>query len=87
MTNPWIESFLYPEKRVIEKKYFPVDREKFIRNYKINVTLTLLHNEYATEAREGGEIPFSRQIITSFRIYQCFHLQVVIDHKNRITPT
>jgi len=25
MTNPWLESFLFPEKQAIEKGYFPVD--------------------------------------------------------------
>lgn len=51
MTNPWLEAFLSPEKQAIEKGYFPVDWKK--------VTLTLLHHQYVTEAREGGKIPYA----------------------------
>jgi hypothetical protein len=55
MTNAWLEAFLFPEKQAIEKGYFPVDWEKVHKELqKKNVTLTLLHYEYATEAREGG---------------------------------
>ena len=60
MTNPWLETFLFPEKQAIEKGYFPVDWEKVHKELqKKNVTLTLLHHEYATEAREGGKIPYA----------------------------
>ena len=51
MTNPWLEAFLFPEKQAIEKGYFPVDWEKVHKELqKKNVTLALLHHEYATEA-------------------------------------
>ncbi len=60
MTNPWLETFLFPEKQAIEKGYFPVDWEEVHKELqKKNVTLTLLHHEYATEAREGGKIPYA----------------------------
>lgn len=65
MTNPWLESFLFPEKQAIEKGYFPVDWEKVHKELqKKNVTLTLLHYEYATEAREGGKIPYAYRTFT-----------------------
>ncbi|WP_246202499.1 transposase [Virgibacillus doumboii] len=51
---------LFPEKQAIEKGYFPVDWEAVHKELqKKNVTLTLLHHEYATEAREGGKIPYA----------------------------
>ncbi|MEK4246603.1 IS21 family transposase [Psychrobacillus sp. FSL K6-2684] len=60
MTSPWLESFLFPEKQAVEKGYFPVDWEKVHKELqKKNVTLTLLHHEYATEARESGKIPYA----------------------------
>lgn len=60
MTNPWLEAFLFPEKQAIEKGYFPVDWEIVHKELqKKNVTLTLLHYEYAPEAREGGKIPYA----------------------------
>ena len=60
MTNSWLEAFLFPEKQAIEKGYFPVDWEKVHKELqKKNVTLALLHHEYAAEAREGGKIPYA----------------------------
>ncbi|MFD1068274.1 hypothetical protein [Oceanobacillus locisalsi] len=60
MTNPWLEELLFPEKQAIEKGYFPVDWEKVHKELqKKNVTLTLLHHEYAAEARENGKIPYA----------------------------
>ncbi|WP_349237168.1 IS21 family transposase [Bacillus sp. REN3] len=60
MTNPWLERFLFPEKQAIEKGYFPVDWEDVHKELqKKNVTLTLLHHEYAAEAREIGKIPYA----------------------------
>lgn len=60
MTNPWLEELLFPEKQAIEKGYFPVDWEKVHKELqKKNVTLTLLHHEYAAEARESGKIPYA----------------------------
>ena len=65
MTNPWLESFLFPEKQAIEKGYFPVDWEKVHKELqKKNITLALLHKEYADEAREGGKIPYAYRTFT-----------------------
>ncbi|WP_299834278.1 IS21 family transposase [uncultured Metabacillus sp.] len=60
MTNPWLEAFLFPEKQAVEKGYFPIDWERVHKELqKKNVTLSLLHHEYSTEAREGGKIPYA----------------------------
>lgn len=60
MTSHWLETFLFPEKQAIEKGDYPVDWEKVHKELqKKNVTLTLLHHEYAVEAREGGKIPYA----------------------------
>ena len=65
MTNPWIEAFLFPEKQAIEKGSFPVYWEKVHKELqKKNVTQTLLHYEYATEAREAGKIPYAYRTFT-----------------------
>lgn len=65
MTNPWLESFLFPEKQAVEKGYFPVDWEKVHKELqKKNVTLALLHNEYSFEAREDGKIPYAYRTFT-----------------------
>ena len=59
-TNRWLEEFLFPEKQASEKGYFPVEWEKVHKELqKKNVTLALLHHEYAAEAREGGKIPYA----------------------------
>jgi len=60
MTNQWLEEFLFPEKQAIEKGYFPPDWEKVHKELqKKNVTLKLLHMEYAHQARDGGKIPYA----------------------------
>lgn len=60
MINSWLLAFLFPEKQAIEKGYLPVDWEKVHKELqKKNVTLALLHHEYATEARESGKIPYA----------------------------
>ncbi|MCF1615769.1 transposase [Tetragenococcus koreensis] len=60
MNDSWLEAFLFPEKQAIEKGYFHVDWEKVHKELqKKNVTLLLLHHEYATEARENGKIPYA----------------------------
>ena len=62
MTNDWLEAFLFPEKQATEKGYFPANWEKVHKELqKKNVTLALLHHEYAEEAREGGKIPCSKE--------------------------
>lgn len=65
MINPWLESFLFPEKQAIEKGYYPVDWEKVHKELQTkNITLALLHKEYAVEAREGGKIPDAYRTFT-----------------------
>ncbi|SDZ69093.1 Transposase [Evansella caseinilytica] len=65
MTNAWLEALLFPEKQAVEKGYYPVDWEKVHKELqKKNVTLTLLHHEYAAEAREGGKIPYAYRTFT-----------------------
>jgi transposase len=60
MTSPWLEAFLFPEKQASEKGYYPVDWEEVHKELqKKNVTLTLLHHEYALGARECGKIPYA----------------------------
>ncbi|WP_246586563.1 transposase [Cytobacillus gottheilii] len=60
MTNPWLEAFLFPEKQAVEKGYFPIDWERVHKELqKKNVTLSLLHHEYSTEARNVGKIPYA----------------------------
>lgn len=60
MTNPSLEILLFPEKQAIEKGFFPVDWEKVHKELqKKNITLSLLHYEYAMQAREGGKIPYA----------------------------
>ncbi|PIC55922.1 transposase [Sporosarcina sp. P12(2017)] len=59
-TNRWLEELLFPEKQVSEKGYFPIEWEKVHKELqKKNVTLALLHYEYAAGAREGGKIPYA----------------------------
>ncbi|WP_028274848.1 IS21 family transposase [Atopococcus tabaci] len=59
-TNQWLEEFLFPEKQAIEKGYFPPDWETVHKELqKKNVTLKLLHMEYAQRARDGGKIPYA----------------------------
>lgn len=60
MTNRWLGELLFPEKQTSEKGYFPVEWERVHKELqKKNVTLALLHYEYAAEAREGGKIPYA----------------------------
>lgn len=64
-TNAWLEELLFPEKQAVEKGYHPIDWEKVHKELqKKNVTLALLHHEYATEAREGKKIPFAYRTFT-----------------------
>lgn len=60
MTSPWLQSFLFPEKQAIQKGYYPVDWEVVHKELqKKNMTLSLLHLEYLTQAREVGKIPYA----------------------------
>ncbi|MFL8938363.1 IS21 family transposase [Rossellomorea oryzaecorticis] len=65
MTNSWLNDFLFPEKQAVEKGYYPVDWEKVHKELqKKNVTLKLLHYEYATEARLGKKVPYAYRTFT-----------------------
>lgn len=65
MTDAWLNDFLFPEKQAVEKGYYPVDWEKVHKELqKKNVTLKLLHHEYATEARLGKKIPYAYRTFT-----------------------
>lgn len=60
ITKPSLETLFFPEKQAIEKGYFPVDWEKVHKElHRKNITLILLHYEYADEAHEGGKIPYA----------------------------
>lgn len=87
MTNQWLEAFLFPEKQAIEKVFFSVDWEQVHKELqKKNVTLTLLHHKYETEAREGGKLPY---VVTDTLYWQeidgirCPYLDGVNDQNNR----
>lgn len=65
MTDSWLNDFLFPEKQAVEKGYYPVDWERVHKELqKKNVTLKLLHFEYATEARIGKKIPYAYRTFT-----------------------
>src|SRR5699024_11149163 len=60
MTNLWLEEFLFPEKQAKEKGYYPISWEVVHKELqKKNVTLALLHHEYAAEARDKKKIPYA----------------------------
>ena len=46
-------------KEAIAKGYFPVDWKLFIESYRENMTLKLLHYEYAQCARDSKKIPYA----------------------------
>jgi hypothetical protein len=55
-----LEEFPFSEKQASEKGYFPVDWEKVHKELqKKNITLALLHHEYAVEARKDGKVPYA----------------------------
>ena len=60
MTDPWLEDFLYPEKKQEMSGRHLMDFEKVHRELaKPNITLTLLHDEYVREAHNVGKIPYA----------------------------
>lgn len=60
MTDPWLEDFLYPEKKQETSGRHLMDFEYIHKELaRPNVTLTLLHDEYIQEAHEGGKIPYA----------------------------
>ena len=69
MTNQWLEVLLFPEKQAIEKGYFPDDWEKVHKELqKKNVTLSLLHYEYARKYKLTMPIRKKPDILFPFLI-------------------
>jgi len=59
MTNPWLEDFLYPEKKQERSGRHLMDFEKIHTELaKPHITLTLLHDEYVKEAHHLGKLPY-----------------------------
>lgn len=71
MTDPWLEDFLYPEKKQEASGRHLMDFEYIHKELaRPNVTLTLLHDEYVQEAHEGGKIPYAyRTFARHYRDY------------------
>lgn len=60
MTDPWLEDFLYPEKKQIESGRYLMDFEKVHQELaRPHVTLTLLHDEYVREAKSLDKVPYA----------------------------
>ena len=69
LTNPWLEEFLFPEKRPQAKGYFQEDWDYVHKELgKPHMTLKLLHKEYSLRAKENKGIPYA------YRTY-CEHYQ------------
>lgn len=60
MTNQWLSEMLFPEKQAVERGYYPLDLE-FIHKelFKKNMTLRLLHREYAEQAEGSNKLAYS----------------------------
>src|SRR5699024_11718488 len=71
MTDPWLEDFLYPEKKQIASGRHLMDFEYIYQELaKPNITLTLLHDEYVKEAQEAQKIPYAyRTFAEHYRDY------------------
>ena len=71
MTDPWLEDFLYPEKKQEANGRHLMDFEYIHKELaKPNVTLTLLHDEYVSEAHDSGKIPYAyRTFADHYRDY------------------
>lgn len=66
MTDPWLEDFLYPEKKQEANGRHLMDFEYIHKELaKPNVTLTLLHDEYVSEAHASGKIPYAFRTFTN----------------------
>lgn len=78
MDDSWLFGYLYPERQVFERGYYPVNWEYINKELmKKNVTLQLLHREYEDKARNSIKMPYS---YTSFcRGYRSYA------HKYKIT--
>lgn len=60
MTNTWLQEYLFPEKKVIAKGYFPISWDYVHKELmKKNMTLKLLHTEYERDARNANKIPYA----------------------------
>lgn len=60
ITDPWLEDFLYPEKKQENSGRHVMDFEYVHKELaRPNVTLTLLHDEYVREAKSVGKIPYA----------------------------
>lgn len=65
ITDPWLEDFLYPEKKQENSGRHLMDFDKVHEELaKPNVTLTLLHDEYVREAKSVGKIPYAYRTFT-----------------------
>ena len=65
MTDPWLEDFLYPEKKQEMSGRHLMDFERVHKELaKPNITLTLLHDEYVREAHSVGKIPYAYRTFT-----------------------
>src|SRR5690625_2139820 len=60
MTDPWLEDFLYPEKKQEASGRHLMDLEYIHQELgKANITLTLLHDEYVREAHNAQKIAYA----------------------------
>lgn len=65
MTDPWIEDFLYPEKKLEASGRHLIDFDYIHEELaKPHVTLTLLHDEYVRSAQNQEKIPYAYRTFT-----------------------
>ncbi|WP_240377292.1 IS21 family transposase [Bacillus piscicola] len=65
MTDPWLEDFLYPEKKLEASGRYMIDFDYLHAELaKPHVTLTLLHEEYVRKARAQDKIPYAYRTFT-----------------------
>lgn len=65
ITDPWLEDFLYPEKKQENSGRHLMDFDKIHEELaKPNITLTLLHDEYVRESKSVGKIPYAYRTFT-----------------------
>src|SRR5699024_6870128 len=71
MTDPWLEDFLYPEKKQEASGRHLMGFEYIHQELaKPNITLTLLHDEYVKEAHNAQKIPYAyRTFAEHYRDY------------------
>ncbi|MFB4160377.1 transposase [Geomicrobium sp. JSM 1781026] len=75
MTDPWIDDFLYPEKKLVASGRHIIDFEGVHRELaKPHVTLSLLHEEYVRDAQKIGSVPYAYRTFTEhYRSYAQKH--------------